>query len=307
MEQQYLDLLSDILENGEERDDRTQVGTVAVFGRQLRFDLRKGFPALTTKKLAWKAVVGELLWFIEGSTDERRLAEITHGDRQGPVTIWTPNALAGYWKPKAKFDGDLGRVYGAQWRDWKHAKVFEEFSNDFVEHEDGSITYFKAKVQIQKVDQLANLIDGIKKDPFGRRHVLSAWNPGELDQMALPPCHFAMQFSVNKRGELSCLMTQRSCDVAIGLPFNIASYALLTHLVAQVCNLEVGELVMSLGDAHIYKNHIEGVKQQLQRTPYDLPKLRLNKNVSCIDDFKMSDIELVDYVHHSPIKLAMAV
>lgn len=282
----YLDLLQDILDNGENKHDRTTVGTLAVFGRQLRFDLRKGFPAVTTKKLAWKACVGELLWFIEGSGDERRLAEITHGTRDGPVTIWTPNALAPYWKPKAKFEGDLGRTYGVQWRDWQKAFYGE--------------TGFH-------VDQLINLIEGIKKDPNGRRHVLTSWNPGELEDMALPPCHILCQFYVSPIGELSCHMYQRSVDVYLGLPFNIASYALFTHMIAQVCNLTVGELVISTGDTHLYLNSINAVMEQLTRDPYPLPTLWLNPDIKNIEKFTMDDIKLIGYQSHGQLKVPMAV
>jgi len=288
---QYLDLLQDILDNGETKDDRTGTGTISVFGRHLRFDLRRGFPAVTTKKLAWKACVGELLWFIEGSGDERRLAEITHGGT-GAVTIWTPNAHAPYWKPKAKFDGDLGRVYGVQWRQWNTNTV------KWINSSESQSVY---------VDQLANLIEGLKKDPNGRRHILTAWNPGELDQMALPPCHVLCQFYVNKNRELSCHMYQRSVDVFLGLPFNIASYALLTHLIAQVCDLSVGELVISTGDTHIYTNHVEQVKEQLSREPLSLPVLKLNRDIKSIEGFTMDDIELVDYQCHTAIKADMAV
>ena len=298
---QYHDLLTDILENGESKDDRTGVGTISVFGRQLRFDLREGFPAVTTKKLAWKACVGELLWFIEGSSDERRLAEITHGDPDGKVTIWTPNALAPYWKPKATFEGDLGRVYGVQWRDWiTHIPEGEPDIDD-----DYGKTYFDPVYK--HIDQLANLIEGLKTDPNGRRHILSAWNVGELDQMALPPCHVMSQFYVNKKKELSCHMYQRSVDVFLGLPFNIASYALLTHLIAQVCDLKIGELVISTGDTHIYTNHIEQVNEQLSRESYPNPTLSLNKEIKDIDKFTMSDIVLNDYKSHGTIKAEMAV
>ena len=298
---QYHDLLTDILENGESKDDRTGVGTISVFGRQLRFDLREGFPAVTTKKLAWKACVGELLWFIEGSSDERRLAEITHGDPDGKVTIWTPNALAPYWKPKATFEGDLGRVYGVQWRDWiTHIPEGEPDIDD-----DYGKTYFDPVYK--HIDQLANLIEGLKTDPNGRRHILSAWNVGELDQMALPPCHVMSQFYVNKKKELSCHMYQRSVDVFLGLPFNIASYALLTHLIAQVCDLKVGELIISTGDTHIYTNHIEQVNEQLSRESYPNPTLSLNKEIKDIDKFTMSDIVLNDYKSHGTIKAEMAV
>ena len=301
---QYLELLQDILDNGEIKDDRTGTGTISVFGRHLRFDLRRGFPAVTTKKLAWKACVGELIWFIEGSGDERRLAKLTHGTHNGVVTIWTPNALASYWKPKAKFEGDLGRVYGVQWRHWQTpiAHAQEAFKDEF-----GNYFNSGGAVQIKETDQLKNLIEGIQKDPNGRRHILSAWNPGELDQMALPPCHVMCQFYVNKNKELSCHMYQRSVDVFLGLPFNIASYALLTHLIAQVCDLTVGELVISTGDTHIYTNHIEQVKEQLNREPLELPTLKLNTSIKDIDKFSPKDIELVDYKCYTAIKADMAV
>jgi thymidylate synthase len=288
---QYLELLQDILDNGETKDDRTGTGTISVFGRHLRFDLRRGFPSVTTKKLAWKACVGELLWFIEGSSDERRLAEITHGNT-GAVTIWTPNAHAPYWKPKAKFDGDLGRVYGVQWRQWNTNTV------KWISSSESEPVY---------IDQLANLIEGLKKDPNGRRHILSAWNVGEMDRMALPPCHVLCQFYVNKNRELSCHMYQRSVDVFLGLPFNIASYALLTHLIAQVCDLSVGELVISTGDTHIYTNHVKQVVEQLSREPLSLPVLKLNTSIKYIEEFTMDDIELVDYQCHTAIKADMAV
>jgi thymidylate synthase len=274
---QYHDLLEDILNNGEVKDDRTGVGTISVFGRQLRFNLSEGFPAVTTKKLAWKSVVSELLWFIEGTGDERRLAEILHGSRDTErSTIWTGNAQAAYWIPKARYDGDLGRVYGVQWRDWRG------------------------------VDQLSNLIEGIKTDPNGRRHIITAWNVDELDQMALPPCHVLAQFYVSN-GKLSCHMYQRSVDVFLGLPFNIASYALLTHMIAQVCDLKVGELIISTGDTHIYSNHIEQVKEQLSREEYPLPMLFLNPEIKNIDKFAMDDILLFDYQSHGTIKADMAV
>ena len=298
---QYLELLQDILTNGEIKDDRTGIGTISVFGRNLRFDLRRGFPAVTTKKLAWKACVGELLWFIEGSQDERRLAELTHGTREGVVTIWTPNALAPYWKPKAKFDGDLGRIYGVQWRHWK--SHIPEGEPD-IDDEYGK-TWFDPIYK--EIDQLSILIEGIKQDPNGRRHILTAWNPGELDQMALPPCHVLCQFYVNKNKELSCHMYQRSVDVFLGLPFNIASYALLTHLIAQVCGLGVAELVISTGDTHIYTNHVEQVKEQLSRTSLPLTTLKLNPDIKNIDDFSPKDIELVDYKCYTAIKATMAV
>lgn len=276
--QQYKDLLLDIMQNGEHRADRTGVGTRAVFGRQLRFDLAQGFPAVTTKKLAWKACKGELLWFIEGSSDERRLAEITHGTRDASkTTIWTGNAQAPYWQHKAQFEGDLGRVYGVQWRDWACR------------------------------DQLMMLIANIKANPTDRRHILSAWNVGELDQMALPPCHVMSQFYVSSSGKLSCHMYQRSVDVFLGLPFNIASYALLTHLIAQVCDLGVGELIISTGDTHVYENHWPQVQEQLAREPLPLATLQLNPDIKDITLFTMADIELVGYQSHGAIKADMAV
>lgn len=301
---QYLDLLQDILDNGEEKDDRTGVGTISVFGRNLRFDLRRGFPAVTTKKLAWRACKGELLWFLEGSSDERRLAELTHGTSEGTVTIWTPNALAPYWKPKAKFEGDLGRVYGVQWRQWQTpvSHKQETFKDDF-----GNIYNRGGTFHVKETDQIKNLIEGLKKDPNGRRHIINAWNVGELDQMALPPCHVMSQYYVNKNKELSCHMYQRSVDVFLGLPFNIASYALLTHLIAQVCGLKVGELIISTGDTHIYKDHIEQVKEQLTRTPLDHPQLVLNESITDIDKFTMDDIQLKNYQSMDSIKAKMAV
>jgi thymidylate synthase len=277
---QYLDLLQNILDNGETRDDRTGVGTRSIFGSHLRFDLSHGFPAVTTKKLAWKAMVGELLWFLEGSSDERRLAEITHSEK-GAVTIWTPNAFAPYWRDRAKFEGDVGRIYGVQWRSWIK--------------------------QDTEVDQIATLINGIKTDPYSRRHIISAWNVAELDQMSLPPCHIMSQFYVSKDNRLSCHMYQRSVDVFLGLPFNIASYALLTYMIAQVCKLEVGELIISTGDTHIYNNHIEQVTEQLTREPFPIPSLWLNPLVKDIDSFTMDDIKLVDYQSHSPLRAHMAV
>lgn len=297
---QYHDLLTNIIENGEERNDRTGMGTISIFGHTIRFNLRTGFPAITTKKLAWKACVGELLWFIEGSGDERRLAEITHGSKDGTVTIWTPNALAPYWKAKAKFEGDLGRVYGVQWRNWKKNTERWDFGKA---HLGGQ----RLAVDQTKVDQLQNLLEGLQKDPNGRRHILSAWNVAEMDDMALPPCHVMSQFYVNKNKELSCHMYQRSVDVFLGLPFNIASYALLTHLIAHHCNYQVGELIISTGDTHIYVDHIEQVKEQLLRDEYPLPTLLLNEYKRDLFTMSMDDIQLEGYQSHGAIKAKMAV
>jgi thymidylate synthase len=304
MEQQYLDALKYVLENGTNKSDRTGTGTISVFGMQQRYNLQHGFPAVTTKKLAWKSVVSELLWFIEGSGDENRLREILHGSKHTEkTTIWSANATAPYWKPKAKFDGDLGRVYGVQWRHWRtpieHKQ--ETFKDDFGN------TYRRAGyVHFKEVDQIKLLIEGIKADPHGRRHILSAWNPGELEAMALPPCHCFAQFYVAD-GKLSCQMYQRSCDMFLGVPFNIASYSLLTHLVAQVCGLEVGEFVHVLGDAHIYMNHVDQVKEQLSREPLPAPTLLLSPGIDKITDFTMGDIVLHNYQSHDAIKADMAV
>ena len=292
----YLNALDHVLKHGTTRTDRTGTGTISVFGMQQRYDLSLGFPAVTTKKLAWKSAVSELLWFIEGSGDERRLAEILHGTRDaGKKTIWTDNAGADYWRPKAKFDGDLGRVYGVQWRHWQTTDT------EYLRNADG-----KELVRNKEVDQLQQLIDRIKADPYGRRHILNAWNPGELPLMALPPCHCFAQFYVSD-GRLSCQMYQRSCDMFLGVPFNIASYSLLTHLIAQVCNLEVGEFVHVLGDAHIYLNHVEQVKEQLQREPLPAPQLLLNPDIKEITKFTMTDINLENYVSHPAIKAEMSI
>lgn len=279
--QQYLDCIHFVLANGIKSEDRTGVGTISTFGYQMRFDLRTSFPAVTTKKLAFKSMVSELLWFLEGSRDERRLAEILHGSRSGGKTIWTQNAEAPYWLPKAQFKGDLGRVYGVQWRTWMASNG-------------------------QMVDQVANLIKGIKEDPYGRRHILTAWNPGELDQMALPPCHLLAQFYV-REGKLSCMMIQRSADIFLGVPFNIASYALLTMMIAHVTGLQAYEFVHVLGDAHLYTNHIQEAHQQLLREPKPAPQIWLNPNVKSINDFTMNDVVLQNYDHHPAISAPMAV
>jgi len=292
---EYLDALGHVLRNGQDRTDRTGTGTRSIFGLQTRYNIRAHFPAVTTKRLAWKAVVSELLWFIEGSGDERRLAEILHGTRDlEKKTIWTANAEADYWKPKAKYDGDLGRVYGVQWRGWRK---FNNYSNE----SDLEVGHY------QEIDQLQNLIKGIKHDPFGRRHILTAWNPGELDQMALPPCHVLSQFYVSDDGELSCQMYQRSADMFLGVPFNIASYSLLTYMIAQVCDLTPGTFVHTIGDAHIYLNHLDQVKEQLSREQLSLPTLWLNPEIIDIDKFTMDDIQLQNYECHPPIKAPMAV
>lgn len=291
-EQVYLDALRQVLESGEDKDDRTGIGTLSKFGITLRFNLASGFPAITTKKLAWRAVVSELLWFIEGSGDEYRLREILHGNRYSEkTTIWTDNAQASYWTSKRlqRHPGDLGRIYGVQWRRWRRPLVRIN------------------KVVLQNHDQLLELVDGLKKDPNSRRHIISAWNPGEIELMALPPCHMMAQFNVSKDKKLNCQMYQRSADMFLGVPFNIASYSLFTHMLAQVCGYQVGELIIVLGDAHIYKNHIDQVKEQLSRNPLTSPNLELDQNVSDITKFTMESVNLINYNYHDAIKAEMAV
>ena len=298
-ETQYLDLIRDILKNGDDRVDRTGVGTRALFGRTLDIDLEQGFPAVTTKKLAFKSLVTELEFFIAGSGDERLLAEIHHGTRdESKRTIWTDNAQANYWKPKAKFNGDLGRVYGVQWRHWKKYQEITEVSGAGE-----TVTHVFPNGE---VDQLAELINKLKTNPTDRRMIISAWNPGELDQMALPPCHMMAQFFV-ENGRLSCQMYQRSVDTMLGLPFNIASYAMLTHWLAQVAGLKVGRLIMNLGDVHIYKNHLEGAAEQIKRKPYAAPTLKLDPNITDIEKFTYDSVKLANYTSHEAIKLDMAV
>jgi thymidylate synthase len=262
---QYLELMQHILDHGVEKDDRTGTGTLSVFGYQMRFDLREGFPLMTTKKLHLKSIIYELLWFLQGDTNIRYLQE--HG-----VRIWNE------W---ADENGDLGPVYGAQWRSWQAS--------------DGST-----------VDQIANLMQQIQKNPHSRRLVVSAWNVGELNKMALPPCHLLFQFYVADE-TLSCQLYQRSADVFLGVPFNIASYALLTLMVAQASGLRPGEFVHTLGDAHLYKNHIEQARLQLSRQPYPLPKIKLNPQVHSIFEFHYDDFELDNYQAHPHIKAEVAV
>lgn len=289
---QYLDLLKDILENGTEREDRTGVGTISVFGRQIRFDLTKGFPAVTTKSLAWKAVVSELLWFLEGSTSEHRLAELkndgkpyTELSEKERKTIWTLNA-ENQGKQLGYKNGKLGPVYGNQWRSWLSP--------------DGRC-----------IDQITTIINQIKCDSTSRRIMVNAWNVGELDIMALPPCHYGFQFYVDG-DKLSLMWNQRSVDSACGLPFNIASYALLLHIIAYMTNKIPHELIGNLGDCHIYKNHIKGVKEQIKRTPHELPTLKLPEVYwsdldSYLKQVKTSDFILENYEHDPKIVYPMAV
>jgi len=262
---QYLDLLSHVLENGTPKADRTGTGTLSVFGQQMRFDLSQGFPALTTKKLHMKSVVGELIWFLRGDTNVRWLQE------RG-IKIWDE------W---ADEHGELGPIYGHQWRSWPTP--------------DG-----------RSVDQIAAVVESIRTNPDSRRHIVSAWNVADIESMALPPCHTMFQFYVAD-GRLSCQLYQRSADIFLGVPFNIASYALLTMMVAQVCELEPGDFVHTLGDAHLYVNHLDQARLQLTREPRDLPQLRINPERKGIDDFVESDVELVGYDPHPGIKAPIAV
>lgn len=313
---QYLNQLSFILENGSKREDRTGTGTIGVFGMQARYNLSEAFPAMTTKRLYWKGVVHELLWMLDGNTNIKYLVD-------NDVHIWDDDAFRGYcnWydhntkmakamglnlphkyskdefiehvgevqsfnPDHGKFKmggatfklGELGPVYGEQWRNWENGLV----------------------------DQVYNLISGLKKNPYSRRHIITAWNPSEVDDMVLPPCHCLAQFYVCD-GKLSCQMYQRSADMFLGVPFNIASYSLLTHMIAQVCELNVGEFIHSIGDAHIYLNHIEQVKEQLSREPKELPTLSLNPQINKIGDFKFEDIGLNNYKSYGTIKAPLSV
>ena len=286
---QYLELLDYILQHGEDRGDRTGTGVISSFGHQIRFNLEDGFPAVTTKSLAWKGVVSELLWFLEGSDDERRLAEIRFKRDRSELTdlskfstIWTDNAdnqgvELGY--ENTETTKKLGPVYGVQWRDWGG------------------------------VDQIKKLINDLQSNPNGRRHILSAWNVEKIDSMALPPCHVMSQFYISKSGRLSCQMYQRSADMFLGVPFNIASYALLQSILANILNLTPGEFVHTFGDAHIYKNSIDQVKEQLSREPKKLPKLVM-PNIDSIDslnNYSVDDFVLDGYESHPALKAPMAI
>lgn len=306
IEDQYLALLENLL-SAPVRTDRTGVGTRSLFGQVLTHDLSvAGFPMLTTKRVAWRPVLTELLWFISGSSDERELRRLLHGSRDSEKgTIWTANAEAPYWIGKAKFPGDLGRVYGVQWRHWQktNIKSFE----DVVEHNDGARTLMNAKVTTEQVDQLADVIHKLKTNPTDRRIIMTAWNPGELDQMALPPCHMTTQFYVREGQYLDLMMHQRSVDTFLGLPFNIASYALLNHMLAQVTDLQPGQLTFVLGDTHLYLNHEDAAREQLSRAQRTRPTLELNPEIKDIDAFTEDDIVLWDYDPHPAIKAEMAV
>ncbi len=261
----YLKLMKDVLDNGTKKNDRTGVGTLSIFGAQMRFNLEKGFPVLTTKKLHLRSIIYELLWFLKGSTNTKFL-------KDNNVRIWDE------W---ADENGDLGPVYGHQWRSW--------MSNDGI-----------------MIDQISELIKNIKQNPNSRRLIVSAWNVGDIPKMALPPCHSFFQFYVSNN-KLSCQLYQRSADVFLGLPFNIASYSLLCMMIAQVCNLEAGDFVHTLGDTHLYLNHLDQAKIQLKRTPKELPTMRINPKIKNINDFKFEDFELVNYNPDPHIKATVAI
>lgn len=263
--QQYHQLLKYILENGNRKEDRTGVGTISVFGYQMRFDLSEGFPLVTTKKLHLKSIIYELLWFLNGDTNIKYL-------KDNGVTIWDE------W---ADENGDLGPVYGYQWRSWPGRNG-------------------------EKIDQISKLIDQLKTKPDSRRHIVTAWNPADVDKMALPPCHAMFQFYVAE-GKLSCQLYQRSCDTFLGLPFNIASYALLVHMIAQQCDLEPGDFVWTGGDVHIYNNHIDQVNLQLTREPFALPQLNIKRKPSSIFEYRFEDFEVLNYQSHPSIKAPIAV
>jgi len=274
---QYLDLLQNVLDQGEKRTDRTGTGTLSIFGVQMRFDLSKGFPLVTTKKCHLRSIIHELLWFINGETNVKHLHE-------NNVTIWDE------W---ADENGDLGPVYGFQWRHWGRNRDCPR-TGTVPPGEEG-------------IDQISEVIEQIKSNPESRRHIISAWNVSDLKQMALSPCHVLFQFYVHQDGRLSCQLYQRSADIFLGVPFNIASYALLTMMVAQVTDLEPGEFVHTFGDAHLYLNHIEQAKLQLSRPPRDLPVMRLNPNVNSIFDFKYEDFTLEQYDPYPAIKAPISV
>lgn len=262
---QYLDLIQNILDHGMEKGDRTGTGTLSIFGYQIRFNLQDGFPLLTTKKMHLKSIIYELLWFLQGESNIKYLQD--HG-----VRIWNE------W---ADPNGDLGPVYGVQWRSWKAA--------------DGRI-----------IDQITHVVEQIKTNPNSRRLIVTAWNPADIEKMALPPCHLLFQYYV-ANGKLSCQLYQRSADIFLGVPFNIASYSLLTMMMAQVCNLNVGEFILTFGDVHLYLNHIDQARIQLQRKPYPLPQMKLNPAVKSIFDFDYQDFELINYQSHPHIKAMVAV
>lgn len=314
VDQTYFDLINDVLTNGVEKTDRTGTGTISVFGRQSRYDLTQGFPILTSKRVHWKSVVGELLWFLRGDTNIKWLNE-------NGISIWDE------WADK---DGNLGPVYSKQWRNWtgvnkvtppEPAELFDKdgkFVMSIVQHKHLFLNpdnpqlaaqqniLYQHGIRLTQTDQIKEVIQQIKTNPDSRRLIVSAWNVADIPNMALAPCHTMFQFYV-VNGKLSCQLYQRSCDSFLGMPFNIASYALLTHMIAQVCGLGVGDFVHTFGDLHIYSNHREQLKEQLSRTPYPMPKLVLNPEIKDIDSFTFGDIKLENYQHHPAIKGKVAI
>lgn len=286
VDKEYLSLVNKVLTEGVKREDRTGTGTIGIFGHQMRFDLSEGFPLLTTKKLHWKSIAVELLWFLRGDTNVAYL-------KQNGVSIWDE------WIDE---NGDLGPIYGKQWRSWATNKHIKKLDKDGYE-------WYLAET----VDQISKVITSLKTNPYSRRHIVSAWNPADVDEMALPPCHLLFQFYVTppqaegERPKLSCQLYQRSADIGLGVPYNIASYALLTHMVAQVCDMDVGEFVHTLGDAHIYMNHVEALSIQLTREPLEQCTLKLNPLVTSIDGFKIEDFTVENYFAHPHIKMDVAV
>lgn len=286
MELQYINLIKHILQHGISKNDRTGIGTLSIFSYNMHFNLRQSFPLLTTKKVYWKGVVQELLWFISGSTDSNKL-------KQNGVKIWESNSSREFLDSRglSHYDqGDIGAGYGFQWRHFgaKYTNMYDNY-------------------QGKGIDQLKDVINKIKNTPDDRRIIMTAWNPTDLDKMALPPCHIFVQFWVDtNKKELHSQMYQRSCDVGLGVPFNIASYALLTCIIAKLCNLTPGDFHYCMGDAHIYNNHIDAIKLQITRTPYDFPKINI-KNITDIDNITTDDIELIDYKYHENIKMNMAI
>lgn len=289
-DKQYLELAKRIIETGNKKQDRTGVGTLSIFGAQMRFDLNEGFPILTTKKVHFPSVVKELLWFISGDTNNKTLQE------QG-VRIWNEWATKEQCAKFGRKEGDLGPVYGHQWRNFgaSKKKVFNPETKDleWLYDDDG-------------IDQLSKVINDIKTNPNSRRLIVSGWNPKEADLVCLPPCHMVFQFYVHD-GKLSCHLYQRSGDFFLGIPFNIASYALLTHMIAQICGLGVGDFVHTISDAHVYSNHLDAFAEQMNREPYSLPKVILNPNIKSLFEFKYEDIQLEGYQHHPAIKAEVAV
>ncbi|AEZ50561.1 thymidylate synthase [Bacillus phage BCD7] len=307
---QYLDLCESVMKNGEERPDRTGTGTIGIFGYQMRYDLSQGFPLMTTKRVPFRLIAGELLWFLSGNTNIKELVDNNIHIWDADAYRWHKTKYPDSTMSEERFEycilngidvgdlGELGPIYGKQWRSWTKVNVWDE---EPTECSDGEVVDM-IRGQKETIDQIANVIESIMKDPYGRRHIVSAWNPADLDDMALPPCHTLFQFYVSVDGKLSCQLYQRSGDVFLGIPFNIASYALLTHIIAHLCGLEVGDFIHTIGDAHIYKNHIPQVQEQTRRITKVLPELKIVGHVASIDDFTMDNFVIDGYDPHPTIK-----